>query len=395
MDSTCSQGYEGPLCGVCAEGYFKLLTKCQKCPSLPWIVAQFLVAIILVFLVTFLSLRDKKKQANTQRSVADVLLARFKIVISFYQVTSGTLNAFSYIEWPETMASIGKYAGMLQLNLFQIVPIHCLNNSAKVDAYSTLLMFVAVNVLAVVIPAFFFQCKKIIVNRRDEMPLGKKSEVLKLTKERCYRAAFLVLFITYPSTCIQIFRMLPQTCQEICSENQNAGCESFLQADLAVKCHDEKYNHFVKFSYALTAYPVAFPLVTLMVLWRCLSKSKEPRNRNELHSALARGLRFFYENYSDNCWFWEIVELARKVLLTSALLLADAQSRTYIGSAAIVSGLYTILFAWYKPIKDSSEHWLQLISLMASSVNFTVGMLLKVRFLFSITYLKYQDWPLQ
>ena len=74
------------------------------------------------------------------------------------------------------------------------------------------------------------------------------------------------------------------------------------------------------------------------------------------------------------------MELARKVLLTSALLLADAQSRTYIGSAAIVSGLYTILFAWYKPIKDSSEHWLQLISLMASSVNFTVGMLLKVRF---------------
>ena len=377
LNSTCSQGYEGPLCGVCSQGYFKLLTKCRKCPSLPWIAARFLGVFMLVSFVAVISLRDRKKEENAQRSVADVLLARLKIVVSFYQVTSGTLNAFSYIEWPETMISVGKYAGMLQLNFLQIVPIHCLNNSLKADAYTMLLMFVAINIVSVTIPAAFYQGRKLLFNRRGRMPLRKKREELKLTKERCYRVAFLMLFITYPSTCTQIFRMLPQTCQEICSEGKNADCESFLQADLSVKCHDVKYSRFVQFSYALTFYPVAFPLVTLLVLWRCLPKSREQRYQHKLHS-VARGLRFFYENYSDNCWFWEIVELARKVLLTSALLLADAQSRTYIGSAAIVSGLYTVLFAWYKPIKDSSEHWLQLISLMASSVNFTVGMLLKV-----------------
>lgn len=124
-------------------------------------------------------------------------------------------------------------------------------------------------------------------------------------------------------------------------------------------------------------YPAAFPLVTLLILWKCLSKSRKGNSEKE-PDPLARGLRFFYENYSGNCWFWEIVELARKVLLTSALLLTDAQSRTYIGSAPIISGLYTVLFACYKPITDSFEHWLQLISLMASSVNFSVGMLLKV-----------------
>lgn len=70
--------------------------------------------------------------------------------------------------------------------------------------------------------------------------------------------------------------------------------------------------------------------------------------------------------------------MARKVLLTAALLLTDGQSRTYIGSAATISGLYSVLFVFYKPITDPSEHWLQVISLMASSVNFSVGMLLKV-----------------
>ncbi|XP_078356152.1 uncharacterized protein LOC144640962 [Oculina patagonica] len=377
MDSTCSQGYKGSLCGVCDQGYFKLLTKCQRCPSLPWIAVQFVVVFVLVFLVAFLTLRDKKKDENAQRSVADILLARFKIVISFYQVTSGTLNAFSYVKWPEAMMSIGNYAGMLQLNLFQIVPVHCLSNSLKIDSYITLLMLVAFNLASVAIPIAYYQGKKFLLYRRGKMSVREQRHVTELTKERCYRSAFLLLFVTYPATCSQIFTMLPQTCHEICSEDRNSGCESFLKADLSVKCHDDLYNRFVGFSYLLTIYPVAFPLVTLLILWKCLPKSGKGNRRKEL-GPLTRGLRFFYENYSESCWFWEIVELARKVLLTSALLLTDAQSRTYIGSAAIVSGLYTVLFACYKPIKDSSEHWLQLISLMASSVNFTVGMLLKI-----------------
>lgn len=247
----------------------------------------------------------------------------------------------------------------------------------KVDSYTTLLMLVALSVASVAIPVAYHQGKKFLLYRSSKVSVSKQRRVIDLTKERCYRTAFLLLFITYPATCSHIFTMLPQACQEICGEDRNKGCEAFLKADPSVKCHDDKYDRFVGFSYLLAVYPAAFPLVTLVILWKCLSKSRKSNGEKEL-SPLARGLRFFYENYSDKCWFWEIVELVRKVLLTSALLLTDAQSRTYIGSAAIISGLYTVLFACYKPITDSSEHWLQLISLMASSVNFMVGMLLKV-----------------
>lgn len=247
----------------------------------------------------------------------------------------------------------------------------------KINSYITLLVLVALNVASTAVPVAYYQGKKFLLYRSGKMSVRKQRPVMDLAKERCYRAAFLLLFITYPATCAHIFTMLPQACQEICSEDRSSGCEAFLKADLSVKCRDDKYNRFVGFSYLLAVYPAAFPLVTLLILWKCLSKSRKGNSGKEL-DPLTRGLRFFYENYSDNCWFWEIVELARKVLLTSALLLTDAQSRTYIGSAAIISGLYTVLFACYKPITESSEHWLQLISLMASSVNFSVGMLLKV-----------------
>jgi hypothetical protein len=49
-----------------------------------------------------------------------------------------------------------------------------------------------------------------------------------------------------------------------------------------------------------------------------------------------------------------------------------------LGLTSIFSGLYSVLFALHKPIEDSFEHWLQLVSLMASSVNFTIGMLMKI-----------------
>ena len=37
-----------------------------------------------------------------------------------------------------------------------------------------------------------------------------------------------------------------------------------------------------------------------------------------------------------------------------------------------------ILVAYYKPISDKLEHWLQLISLLATFVTMNVGMLLKI-----------------
>jgi hypothetical protein len=49
-----------------------------------------------------------------------------------------------------------------------------------------------------------------------------------------------------------------------------------------------------------------------------------------------------------------------------------------MGLTAMFSGLYSVLFAFYKPIEDKFEHRLQLLTLMASSVNFTIGMLMRI-----------------
>ena len=420
MKAKCAVGYQGPLCAVCSKGFYRLASTCQKCPTLPWLIGQVVIVVLVtVIIIGSLSL-GKKKRTLTGRSATDILLARLKIVIGFYQVTSGTLTSFSYISWPNALLQVLNFAKVVQLNLLQIVPLHCFNNQLQVDAYSTLAVFVAVNVVGVALLVFEYNVKTFCANRRQDVgSLRGKRLAMFAAKEHCYKYSFLLMFLTYPALAAQVLQMLPQACKKICMDIRGTKCEQFLMFDYSVKCYTSKYDSFVVLVYLLLLFVIGFPLVTLFLLWRNQSQMKEknggralteqhdceqqpdseptaegtketPRKCDSLvskeldftlpetGSEISQGMRFLYENYTESCWFWEVVELARKVILTSALALVGAESRTSLGVAALVSGFYSVVFAQYKPISDSFEYWLQLASLAATSVNMNVGMLLKI-----------------
>jgi hypothetical protein len=123
-------------------------------------------------------------------------------------------------------------------------------------------------------------------------------------------------------------------------------------------------------------YCIGFPFAIFFILRQGIRRKNQTSPQQ--NSVVLSSLRFLYENYSQKCWFWEILELVRKMFFSSILILMNAESRNSLGLTAMLSGLYSVLFALYKPIEDMFEHWLQLISLMTSSVNFTIGMLMKI-----------------
>jgi hypothetical protein len=315
------------------------------------------------------------------------LLAKLKIVIGFYQVTSGTLDSFTYVEWPPAIMTLAKYAKMMQLNLLQIVPLGCLSESFVVDAYSNLAIIMTFNVVVTLTCGAYVLVKSLLIRLNKNVGDEEKRNIEVETKARSLRVAFVLLFITYPSTCVQIFQMLPETCHEVCTGSDGDNCDSYLRSDYSVRCNVDKYRTLQPVMYLLVAYPVLFPVLALLLLWKYQHKVKvdpktnntNPNTKNPLQdNAVSMGLRFLYENYSEDCWFWEVMELMRKVLLTSVMSLMDSESRTYLGLSSILSGLYSVLFAYKKPISDLFEHWLQLASLLATGVNMTVGLLLKI-----------------
>ena len=80
-----------------------------------------------------------------------------------FQVTAGTLDAFSYVQWPEALLQLSNYAKFVQLNLAQIAPIHCFRESLKMNAYVGLVAIVALNAGVIILAFMYFQFRKIMI----------------------------------------------------------------------------------------------------------------------------------------------------------------------------------------------------------------------------------------
>ena len=379
LHSTCDVGYEGPLCEVCSARHYKWLKRCEKCPTKTWTVVQLSI-ITVVFLTVFLVVvwTSRKKSKDTKvRSSVDIILGRLKIIIGFYQVTSGILEAFSYIKWPDSLVYVGKYSEMLQLNFLQIAPVQCVFPELKrdtYDAFASLYVTLAINVFAIVVAFACYGFTKFILSRKP-WSQEKKLKKMSHTKELIYRNLFFFVFVTYLSTCSKTVSVLPLACHRICYDEAEKNCDEFLKADYTIEC-EGVFNQRVIVAYCAILYIILLPTASLVFIYkqrRAHNRVEKDSVNNAHNSEIFAGLRFIYENYNDCSWYWELIETFRKVVLTSGLILVESESRSYIGLACIISGIYTVFFAYKKPMVDPFENELMLSSLTVTFVNLVLG----------------------
>ena len=65
---------------VCVKGYYKSMSRCTKC------LTQMVFIVCAILLLIFILFRDEIKTKGQGRTLSDVVLARLKIVVGFYQV---------------------------------------------------------------------------------------------------------------------------------------------------------------------------------------------------------------------------------------------------------------------------------------------------------------------
>ena len=379
LDSVCETGYQGPLCQVCSSGYYKQLQACTRCPSKTWIVGQLSIIVAIAIMITAVSLwtSKRKKKKGEKYPFIDMFFSKLKIVIGFYQVTHGLLQAFSYIKWPGSLQVIAKYSEILQMDVLQIAPMGCLINGFQVNAFGSLLAIMVINAAAISISVAVYAVRKAIIvwNPNPQNDEKSRSRKISETKELVFRNLFFFLYVTYLSTCAQTASVLPIACQKLCRDDKEEFCLKYMKADYSIKCQGKYYNHWLIVAYISTAYIVTLPVFSFTVLWK---KRRAMVAANELHGPdtgmeLISGLRFLFENYEHRAWYWELVETSRKVILTSGLILVGEESRSYIGLAWVIAGMYGIVFSWMKPIRDATENRLMATSLAVTVFNLGVG----------------------
>ncbi|XP_038073418.1 uncharacterized protein LOC119741652 isoform X3 [Patiria miniata] len=96
----------------------------------------------------------------------------------------------------------------------------------------------------------------------------------------------------------------------------------------------------------------------------------------EVNSESITWVSFLDENYKEQYWYWEIVELARKVLQVLFVLLFGADDQFILFATIIVSVAFLIAHAYLKPMKDAAEHRIQMWSLTTIFLNLLAASLL-------------------
>ena len=93
-----------------------------------------------------------------------------------------------------------------------------------------------------------------------------------------------------------------------------------------------------------------------------------------------KSIQFLDSNYKDGFWYWEMVEIGRKMVLTVGMGFFGKQSHSGITLATLLATLFLVLHAQLQPVRQRFGHWMQLIALSVISTNLMMGTLVLLSF---------------
>ena len=211
------------------------------------------------------------------------------------------------------------------------------------------------------------------------------------------------MYITYILLSTKILAILPISCHTFCTAKRNGICVhsmSFLRADYSIPCPtlaDNKTRLII--SYLCLSIPIGIPVVLFFLLrWYVprtrtnictdddddnhfsnsfrvhpINGDEDPSFQDSTVPMVTSAIKFTYENYHSRYWYWEVIEMIRKLLM--AIGIALFVGRTKIGLACIITiaMIFAILHAIQKPFKNNFESGAQFLSLMLIPMNLAYG----------------------
>ena len=404
-DEMCEEGYTGPLCAVCNSNYSSWFGSCQPCPPLWRSLLQLAGTLLLLFLLMALLYWSDRQQSDKKRAatVMDLVAAKIKIVIGFVQVMSGVIAALLYIPWPAALLVVGSKLKMIGLNVMEAANPSCFSDTLRVSGLMKPIVSFTGQLLAVVFTFSYYQIRYRFLPKLSRK-FATDNKLLSRARRSCFRNCWWLLFLSYPSTTAQVMATMPYrpwTCIELCQYEKQVNCEWRLKADMSIVCdYSGSFSPNITWivCWCIGIYVISLPC---LVLWGLLVRHRkqtcsqheetvhdgplEPllvesaSREGSVKTELLDSLTFLDENYQSRFWYWELTEILRKFLLTCGVEYYGSSSLSGVAIAALISNIFLLLHAQFKPIKRKSEHWLQLVSLLVVSLNLMMATLIALQ----------------
>jgi hypothetical protein len=425
--SPCLEGYQGPLCTFCEEGWSRpgLKGECEKCSAVLGTLWVVFAAVLAVSFVTGLLYKMSSTGSANVKLIVTITLG--KIFVSLIQILS-QLEFTLQMEWPKEFKWFIEYLKLFSFDFLAFMDIGCMTTYSYFGKFffafmmmPTLLASVFVvytlrkNVVAedakkraglvalilaqgklgeddaAALRAELSGLDSSKLRQRAEEGGADKAEVEKAEEvdesdpqvtqaaaeaaeeiyNRCIKMALTAVFFSYPFVSQTMFQGFSCRELDVISESED---ERYLDVDYQISCNSNEYVVFWTVGLVgVFAYPIGIPTLTLLLLL------KNGQQIKEQDSKARQRYEFLVADYKPQFYFWDCFEMLRKVSITGILMFVGQQGSLFqlvVGIILCVGFGFTA--AWFHPYVSEFANKVKVATEVTLLVTLVLAVMLKI-----------------
>ena len=267
------------------------------------------------------------------------MLMKVKLMLGFTQCLSMIPTIFNGIQWPVSFVLLSQFLNIASIDVMGLFGDMCAFHTGFLPKFLTQMLLIPI---VVVVLAAMFVCLE---------TLGPKmcAKRFKFTTKESrsaamFNVAFLTVYTFYTNISTSIFQLFK--CHPI--EGRY-----YLVADYTVKCWEDEWYPFMGIAIAgIFLYTIGIPLFLFYKLYNSrdvLHSDNLPPERHAEHAMAQKQLGSVYGDYSNDAYYFDLIDLFRRIVLTGALVLVGEGGGAQIFLGSIICLIWLTLVVAKRP----------------------------------------------
>ena len=280
-------------------------------------------------------------------------LMKIKLFLGFTQCVSFFPITFATVPFPTQFVNIGNFLQIFNVDLFALF------GSSACDfgtGFYPSFMF-SFLLFPLVIGGALISYGAVRLFRKYKP--SKAKYTTESARTRLYTFLFMIVYSLYTGVATKMFLLFK------CEQIQGVW---YLMADYRIVCFDATYNQYRNLAVlGILVYVFGILLGILGLLVRnkmYLHESNCPPDELYKHLQMVKQFGSIYGDYTENNFYFDLVDLARRLLLTGGLILIGEQSNTQIFLGALLCFIWLMLVTIRRPYE---AYWDNVLSIVLSS----------------------------
>jgi len=294
----------------------------------------------------------------------DQLMGLFKILLGFMQIISTMAVNLPEVPWPDSLTVTWSMLGVIaNIDLFEGIAVDCVTSSYTF--YDTFLITILYPIFLMVI---------IVAVTKYRQNHAESTEVAETCLDEGWKVSLFLMFLLYPSISATVLRVW--NCRDIEGT-------SYVRADYTLVCSTPSGTEGEWASYASIAafafvlYPIGIPALFAYVLYENQESLHDEDHPD--HASTFAKFGFLYSSYTEDVFWWEIIMLVNKLLLTGLIIFIKPGTVSQLACGFVIAIVFFILHVRYRAFADLVQGDLQFCSMLSIVMTLFGGILLQTK----------------